>query len=249
MIFIKTCSSAIILSTISTALRRTLQSTLLPFPSGKSTKFRQGFRVENGKEFTENEIELIESIYVANTINFAPNNEVESVTTNCTVFRQNIVLPEDDELDTESVLSVDYIMTFDSKYYSVENYTRMFQNWTNLNLETIQDQMNQLSINVTEVGKASRIVTATPSPTISPLPSVMPTGGPTITAAPSTQNKNEMMDDVDNTVDSSSVPLTSTTAPTVLSSKNEDSSSAPFVYFMTLPLTAIIGLCVVLSLF
>mmetsp|Transcript_18406 Transcript_18406/g.21278 ORF Transcript_18406/g.21278 Transcript_18406/m.21278 type:complete len:238 (+) Transcript_18406:30-743(+) len=237
MIFVKTISSAIILSTISAALGRSLQSTLLPFPSEIATKFRQGFRVENGKEFTEDEIELIESIYVANTINFAPNNEVESVTTNCTVFRQDIiVLPEDDELDTESVLSVDYVMTFDSKYYSVENYTRMFQNWTNLNLETIQEQMNLLSINVTEVDKASRIVVTTPSPTTTP-------------DSTQTQNKNEMMDDADNTEDSSSAPVTSTTAPTVLSPKNEDSSSAPFPCFIKLLYQAIIGLCVALTPF
>jgi len=236
MIFVKTISSAIILSTISAALGRSLQSTLLPFPSEIATKFRQGFRVENGKEFTEDEIELIESIYVANTINFAPNNEVESVTTNCTVFRQDIVLPEDDELDTESVLSVDYVMTFDSKYYSVENYTRMFQNWTNLNLETIQEQMNLLSINVTEVDKASRIVVTTPSPTTTP-------------DSTQTQNKNEMMDSVGDTIDSSSALVTSTTAPTVFSSKNEDSSSAPFPCFIKLLYQAIIGLCVALTLF
>jgi len=236
MIYIKTISSAIILSTISAALGRSLQSTLLPFPSEIATKFRQGFGVENGKEFTEDEIELIESIYVANTINFAPNNEVESVTTNCTVFRQDIVLPEDDELDTESVLSVDYVMTFDSKYYSVENYTRMFQNWTNLNLETIQEQINLLSINVTNVGKASRIVVTTPSPTTTP-------------DSTQTQNKNEMMNDVDNTVDSSKAPVTSTTAPTVLSSKNEDSSSAPFPCYIEMIYQVSIGLCVVLTLF
>jgi len=209
--------------------------------SWKSTKFRQGFRVGNGTEFTEDEIDIIESIYNANTINFAPDNEVESVTTNCTVYRQQVALPEDDELDTESVLSVDFVMIFESNYYSVENYTRMFQNWTNLNLVKVQEQMNLLKINVTEVDKVSRVVIATPSPTKSP--------SPTTTPDPTT-NKNEMMmDDIDNTVDSSSAPVTSTKAPTLLSSKNEDSSSAPIACFMTLSLQAIIGLFVVPSLF
>merc|ERR1712194_8548 len=114
----------------------------------------------------------------------------------------------------------------------------------------VQEQMNLLSINVTEVDKASRIVVATPSPTKSPSPTTTPDPTP---------NKNEMMmmDDVDNTVDSSSAPdtyttaptvlisknedslsapVTSTTSPTVLSSKNDDSSSAPIAYFMTLSL-------------
>merc|ERR1712194_683238 len=123
-----------------------------------------------------------------------------------------------------------------SKCYSVENYTRMFQNWTNLNLETIQEQMNLLSINVTDVDKASRIVITTPSPTTTP-------------DSTQTINKNEMMDSVGDTIDNSSALVTSTTAPTVFSSKNEDSSRAPFPCFIKLLYQAIIGLCVVLTLF
>mmetsp|Transcript_16262 Transcript_16262/g.18229 ORF Transcript_16262/g.18229 Transcript_16262/m.18229 type:complete len:803 (+) Transcript_16262:168-2576(+) len=209
----------------------TVQATMSEI-SEKKTKFRQNFVVGNEQEFSVAEVGIFESIYIANTPSFAPEGEAVRVTTNCTIFRQQIVIDEDVEvtagrrmqrktnatllIDQESgninsnssqqqqlrrrhlqeddnttlysgvVLKVDYIMQFDSKYYSVENYTRIFQNWTNLNLETIKLQMNLLNINVTNIGKASRIVVSTPSPTISPFPSVMPTGGPTITAAPST---------------------------------------------------------------
>jgi len=258
MIFFKTFSSAIILSTIiqinfSAALGRTLQSaTLLPFTSEKATRFRQEFRVGNGREFNDTEIQTIQSIYVANTDSYAPEeNEAENVTTNCTIFRQQIRSPEEenqnmnldpsnDETNIENILHVDYIMKYSSKYYNVDNYTRLFQNWTNLNLELIQEQLNLLSINVTAVGKASRIVVSTPSPSKSPSPSTSPT---------SSENKNRMMDDVDNTVDSSTAPFTSPITPTVLSSKSVDSSSASFVSIITLQLKAVTGLCVVLSLF
>ena len=87
---------------------------------------------------------------------------------------------------SDVVIDVDFTMKYDSKYYNVSDYPRMFQNWTNLNLDTIQKQMNVLNLNVTNVSKASRIVVSTPAPSMSPFPSATPTGKPTITASPST---------------------------------------------------------------
>ena len=87
---------------------------------------------------------------------------------------------------SDVVIDVDFTMKYDSKYYNVSDYPRMFQNWTNLNLDTIQKQMNVLNLNITNVGKAKRIVVSTPAPSMSPFPSATPTVKPTITASPST---------------------------------------------------------------
>jgi hypothetical protein len=221
-------------------------------PSEKENKFRQSFTVGNGKEFNDFEITVFETIYRGNTVQFAPDGEAEKVTTNCTIFRQQIKSEEDgdgesgggrrsmqlqqlrsntnkntslllerengnfinsngslpqqlrgqrhrhlQEVEEEAtsapapvpsgvVIDVDFIMKYDSKFYNVTDYPRLFQNWTNQNLLTIQNQMNVLNLNVTNVGKASRIVVSTPAPSMSPVPSATPTGKPTITPYPST---------------------------------------------------------------
>jgi len=216
--------------TVAASATPTDQATL-PVPDEKQTKFRQEFQVGKGKEFNDLEIDIFQTIYRGNTVNFAPLGEADKVTTNCTVFMQKIkseenedevggrrletylnfgkeqessntslknTLPqklhalrrrqqEEEQKPTPGItLNVDYIMEYKSKYYDVQNYTRLFQNWTNDNLDIIEEQMNVLNLNVTAVGKAFRIVVSTPSPTISSLPSAMPTGIPTITPVPTT---------------------------------------------------------------
>jgi len=83
-----------------------------------------------------------------------------------------------------SYLSVDFTMSFESKYHNVMTYPRLFQNWTNSNLEQVLDQMKTLSINVTEVDKAQRIIVSTPVPSMSLAPSMPPTVSPTTTPGP-----------------------------------------------------------------
>jgi len=257
----------------------------MPEISSKETKFRQAFVVGNGKELSDAEISIFQSIYVANTGSFAPEGETERVVTNCTIFRQQIKSEEDVDvtagrrmqritnttllIEQESgninsnrsleqqqlrrrhlqeddmtlysgvMLNVDYIMKYDSKYYNVDNYTRLFQNWTNLNLEKIKEQMNLLNINVTNVGKASRIVISTPAPSISPFPSIMPTGVPTITSAPTS-------------VPSTPPPTEGSNTPSFLPSSvpiddgnNEDTNSYRIKNVITIAISVLVALAII----
>jgi hypothetical protein len=171
MIFFKDFSSAlVIISSVSTILITT--NLLLPTSASEiKNTFRQSFWVgNNAEEFNDFEVAVFETIYRGNTFQFAPNNEADKTATNCTVIRQQMLsLPEEEQEDEDqtNVLNIDFTMHYYSNDYNVKDHPRLFQNWTNQNLPTIQNQMNVLNLNVTSVGKASRIVVSTAEPSAS----------------------------------------------------------------------------------
>ena len=136
------------------------------------TIFRQSFWVGNNEVFNDFEIEEFQTIYSGSTFQFAPNNEASKTVTNCTVFHQQMSVPEekeeaedrDDENQTNFRLDIDFTMGYESNYHDVEDYPRMFQNWTNQNLESIGFRFNELNLDVSDVGKAFRIVLSTTAP-------------------------------------------------------------------------------------
>jgi hypothetical protein len=171
MIFFKDFSSAlVIISSVSTILITT--NLLLPTSASEiKNTFRQSFWVgNNAEEFNDFEVAVFETIYRGNTFQFAPDNEADKTATNCTVIRQQMLsLPEEEQEDEDqtNVLNIDFTMHYYSNDYNVKDHPRLFQNWTNQNLPTIQNQMNVLNLNVTSVGKASRIVVSTAEPSAS----------------------------------------------------------------------------------
>jgi len=175
-------------------------------PSSKETKFRQEFEVGNGREFNTGELNLFKVLYQRYTINFAPISESEvelKIITECTIDKQTFLFEAGERKlgfndtnssaipkvrgleDAPSRLNVDYTMKYESRYYNVTNYPKLFQNWTTNNLDEVKTQMQVLGMNVTEVKIPKRIVVSTPSPTTSPAPSMTPTIRPSISAAPS----------------------------------------------------------------
>ena len=142
----------------------------------KTTIFRQSFWVENNEVFNDFEIEEFQTIYSGSTFQFAPNNEASKTVTNCSVFHQQMSVTEereedeDDEDQTNFRLNIDFTMQYESNYHDVEDYPRMFQNWTNQNLESIRFRFNELNLDVSDVGKAFRIVVSTTAP--APVPVV-----------------------------------------------------------------------------
>lgn len=127
------------------------------------TRFRQEFeigteRIGRGREFNDDEINLLQSIYEGYTVDFLVPNEIEApsnVTTTCTVERQNL-------LCDSTRLSVDFTMKYESSYYNVLQYPKLFHTWINLNLNTMLEQMQDFDINVSQVDIAKRIVVAVP---------------------------------------------------------------------------------------
>jgi len=192
----------------------TIQPTWLE-ASSKESKFRQEFKVGNGREFNDDEIGFLQVIYKQLTEDFAPltASEVESkITTICTVDRQEFLIEVGGRRlqgDTGSdatpqllrrrgrrlqdapnnpnvrTINVDYTMKYESKHYNVTQYPKLFQNWTNSNLDKILEALTTLKMNVTEVDGARRIVVSTPAPSYSVFPSAKPTVSPTITPVPS----------------------------------------------------------------
>ncbi|KAG7353951.1 RNA recognition motif containing protein [Nitzschia inconspicua] len=175
-------------------------------PIVADARFRQKFLVGNGRIFNENEVTIFETLYQGYTKVFAQipdaaGAEMKIVTT-CNVDNQEAlderrflrVGHERDfhELENtrnlqESVeaVNIDYTMTYTSLYFNVSSYPILFQNWINQNLETVTGQMQLLQLNVTEAQTASRLIVRTPAPTISFMPSDVPTGRPTVTPNPS----------------------------------------------------------------
>ena len=93
--------------------------------------------------------------------------------------------------DAPRRLKVDCTMKYESRYYNVTNYPKLFQNWTNNSLNAVKDKLVIARMNVTEVKIPKRIVVSTPSPTLSPAPSMTPTIRPSISRAPSLVSSTE----------------------------------------------------------
>lgn len=169
-------------------------------------RFRQKFLVGNGRTFNENEITIFQTLYQGYTKVFAqiPDSvgaEMKIVTT-CNVDNQEALderrfLRYSHDLHGEGTkntrhlqeiieaINMDYTMTYTSLYFNVSTYPILFQNWINQNLGVVTGQMQLLQLNVTEAQTASRLIVRTPAPTISLMPSTVPTGMPTITPYPS----------------------------------------------------------------
>lgn len=187
----------------------------------KETKFRQEFQVGNGREFTDDELSLFQTIYKRYTVDFSPlpTTEVEAkIETTCTVDKQTFLIEVGDrrlQYDTSyssadllrrrerrlqdapnnpnvKTLNVDYTMRYESFYYNVTNYPKLFQNWTTNNLNVVLEQMQFLRINVTQVNIPKRIVVSTPAPSISLVPSISPTIYPTISPGPSVVSTSDL---------------------------------------------------------
>jgi hypothetical protein len=174
-------------------------------PSSKETKFRQEFFVENGREFNEDELQLFRTLYQRYTVNFSPLplSEVESkITTICIVDKQTFLFEAGERNlqyvtnssatpqvrgleDGTSKLNVDYTMKYESRYYNVTEYPKLFQNWTTNNLDVVLNEMQFLRMNVTKVNIPKRIVVSTPAPSMSSAPSMTPTFHPTSSPGPS----------------------------------------------------------------
>jgi len=89
-----------------------------------------------------------------------------------------------EEISDNVTLSVYFKMEYESHYYNVTQYPKLFQNWTNSNLNEILFQMQALKMEVSAVEKAERIVEKTSAPSMSPEPSSVPTQYPTISVQP-----------------------------------------------------------------
>jgi hypothetical protein len=179
------------------------------YPTGQPTyevpivadaKFRQKFLVGNGRIFNENEVAIFQTLYQGYTKNFAQipdsTGAEMKITTTCVVDSQEAL----DErrllrIGRESqrnrhlqefveAINMDYTMTYTSAYFNVSSYPIFFQNWINQNLGTVTEQMQVLQLNVTEAQTASRLIVRTPAPTISLMPSDVPTVMPTTTPYP-----------------------------------------------------------------
>jgi hypothetical protein len=177
-------------------------------------RFRQKFLVGNGRIFNDNEIAIFETLYQGYTKSFAQNDDTKIMTT-CVVdaqeglderrllrkrngFAGNGGMPwksrperrtQGDEI-IEAV-NMDYTMTYTSSHFNVSSYPILFQNWINVNLVTVTEQMRLLQLNVSEAQTASRLIIRTPAPTVSLAPSAAPTGRPTITPYPSYAPSNQ----------------------------------------------------------
>ena len=159
-------------------------------PFEKRTKFRQEFIVGNGREFNSEDQFVFETLYQRFATEYIPlpPSEVDAkIETRCALDKQIYLLPQEDTTSTPtpSLLTLDYTMEYTSQYYNVTTYPKLFQNWTNSNLDAVLDQMQVLKLNVTEIGVAKRIIVSTASPTASLAPSMEPTASPSISLVPS----------------------------------------------------------------
>ncbi len=128
-------------------------------PSQTETKFRQEFRVGNGRKFSQDELVLLQILYRRITADFtqAPTANVEAkITTTCTIEKQRIGSKRfhDDFGEGRSrarTLTLEYTIKYESKYYNMKHYPRIFQNWMINNFDVVQTRMQILGINVDQV--------------------------------------------------------------------------------------------------
>jgi hypothetical protein len=94
-------------------------------------------------------------------------------------------LLDEEDLPVEA-LDMEFTMSYESQYLDVTNYDSLFQTWINTNLATVVEQLQVLSLNITEVQAASRLVEpdATSTPTILVAQTLSPSGYNDDTDAP-----------------------------------------------------------------
>ena len=189
----------------------------LSIPITKETKFRQEFFVGNGREFNAEDQFVFETLYQRYTTEYSPLPPSEvalKIETKCSLDKQIFLLGEGERMlkltsasnatnlrgrylqdtsnpSTGQLLTLDYTMKYISQHYNVTTYPKLFQNWTNSNLNVVLDQMQSLKLNVTEIGAAKRIIVSTQAPTASSAPSTEPTASPSVSFLPSMEILNE----------------------------------------------------------
>ena len=158
--------------------------------------FRQRFAVGNGQIFSGGEITLFQVLYESYTFKFIPAGESGRTNTSCKVIsvtganrklRNGVVNAVGRSLQSFLFSEVDFSMSYTSKQTNVTDYPIMFQNYVNDNLDTVTQNLQALSFNVTGAGNATMISFKAPSsaPTNTQRPSNMPTAKPIISWIPS----------------------------------------------------------------
>mmetsp|Transcript_19116 Transcript_19116/g.44403 ORF Transcript_19116/g.44403 Transcript_19116/m.44403 type:complete len:480 (-) Transcript_19116:63-1502(-) len=210
-------------------------------PIMKETKFRQEFTVGNGREFNNEDIFVFETLYQRYTtvyLPLLPSEAAAKIESKCTVDKQ--IFLDSASTGIGNQLIVDYTMKYSSQYYDVTTYPKLYQNWTNSNLNVVLDQMQALKLNVTQIDSAKRILIATFAPTASFAPSTLPTAFPTTSLDPTLSSSDEPFTTPGNTV----IP---TIYPTVRVQPEPNRSSFGVIYSSVALLLA--GLMLAISLF
>ena len=161
----------------------TAMPTKKPYKSRKETMFRQEFKVDHDKEFSNHEVKAFEELHQQYTVYFSPLSPAEvekTIKTVCTFHRQSLETNGDDrrllrlrsqrnlETMSQQSLYVDFTMTYESTHYNVTEYPKLFQNWSANNLDVMLDQMRFMDIDVQSVDIPRRIVVSTPAPSATP---------------------------------------------------------------------------------
>lgn len=168
-------------------------------PSSAASRFRQSFSVENGRVFSETETLLFRGLYASYTPLFAPpGTEVEGkILTLCDVVSQQIdgrrlslaamhkYHMRARRLQASTSILVDFNMTYTSNFTNVTSFPLLFQQYVNLNLVQVAQQMQLLGLNVSEAFPASRVINR-PEPTMQPTITAYPTTvAPSMSSPPS----------------------------------------------------------------
>ncbi len=124
------------------------------------TKFRQDFEVGNGREFTEDGLNSLQKIYRQLTADFNPTpatNIEAKITTSCIVDKQFISTKQQIEHETgsknpsTSTVTIEYLMKYESRYYKMAHYPKLFRNWISNNLNVVLARMQELGIDVQSI--------------------------------------------------------------------------------------------------
>lgn len=159
--------------------------------SRASARFRQEFRVENGRLFNDVEILFFQGLYASYTSDFAPPGTIvdRRINSTCIFLTQSEVLvPEGRSrvrtrrMQNIEIISVDFAMEYASLFTNVTTFPEDFQRYIINDLDTVAEQMQLLGLNVSEAFLAVRIVFR-PDPTVEPTPA--PTLSPTVSLEPS----------------------------------------------------------------
>ncbi len=216
----------------------TAMPTKKPYKSLKETMFRQEFKVNHSKEFTNHEVKAFEELHQQYTVYFSPLSPAEvekTIKTVCTVNRQSLESNDDDrrslrrgaerslEMLAQESLYLDFTMTYESTHYNVTEYPKLFQNWSANNLDVVLDQMRFMEIDVQSVDIPRRIVISTRPPSVTP----------------STTSRDESI----------TIATTTDSTPAITSKTGSKWSVAAIVVFSIALLLAVATLCLGVSVF
>ena len=123
------------------------------------TRFQQEFQVGNRREFNNDELNSLQKIYRQITADFNPTpaaNIETKITTSCNVEKQMIALnalQQETECSSRntSTLTIEYIMKYESKFYKMAHYPKLFRNWIRNNLNVVLARMQESGINVNDI--------------------------------------------------------------------------------------------------